>query len=144
MREKTGARLAPRSLHSWTAHSAVRPNQGSPIMMGWTPPADSQSGRLSLSVSSGTGGMRPASMSFRYAKQALRADEQRVASMMCSYVQPVNPGAVPRRSRGRTEARVSVVMQREGHVCVWNLWRIFVRVEGSKLLHNFGNDFSKG
>jgi hypothetical protein len=107
-----GARLGPRSLHAWIAHSAARRNQASPIAMGRAPPTGLWSGRQSLSVSSGTGGRRPECMSFTNPRQALCADGRRVASMMFSYVQPVSPGAVPRRRRARTEARVSAVMQR--------------------------------
>jgi hypothetical protein len=77
-----------------------------------TPPPGSRSGRSSLSVSSGSGGRRPASMSLKNPRQPLRADGRRLASMMRSYVQPVSAEAVPRRRRERTEVRVSAVMQR--------------------------------
>jgi hypothetical protein len=47
-------------------------------------------------------------------RHARRAEGRRVASMMCSYVQPVRPGAVPRRRRSSTVVKTSAVMQRGG------------------------------
>jgi hypothetical protein len=53
-------------------------------------------------------------MSLRKATQVRRADVRRVASRVCSYVQPVRPGEVPRRRRVSRVLNVSGVTQMGG------------------------------
>jgi hypothetical protein len=90
------------------------------MAMGWTHPVGLLSGRPSLSVRSGIGGRRPASMSLRNPKQML-ADGRRVASRMCSWVQPVSPGAAGEHHSEGVMQRggTCVVGAKAGSSCGW-------------------------